>query len=122
MLFSFQHVIIIIILPEQMNRFQSEPHQLKTKYSYHLSILHLSVKIIRKGHSHVKSLLKCLSWKSDVFAPLLRYCARLPSDPFTHLAPKCKTVETQDGRFQSTLYLPINSPLRVPVKVKKIDF
>uniref|UniRef100_A0A8C4GY47 ribonuclease III n=1 Tax=Dicentrarchus labrax TaxID=13489 RepID=A0A8C4GY47_DICLA len=45
-----------------------------------------------------------------------RYCARLPSDPFTHLAPKCKTVETHDGRFQSTLYLPINSPLRVPVK------
>ncbi|XP_026211512.1 endoribonuclease Dicer isoform X2 [Anabas testudineus] len=45
-----------------------------------------------------------------------RYCARLPSDPFTHLAPKCKTVEIQMGRFQSTLYLPINSPLRVPVK------
>ncbi|XP_041827819.1 endoribonuclease Dicer [Melanotaenia boesemani] len=45
-----------------------------------------------------------------------RYCARLPSDPFTHLAPKCKTAETEDGRFQSTLYLPINSPLRVPVK------
>ncbi|XP_034050915.1 endoribonuclease Dicer [Thalassophryne amazonica] len=45
-----------------------------------------------------------------------RYCARLPSDPFTHLAPKCKTVELQDGLFQSTLYLPINSPLRVPVK------
>ncbi|KAK7904401.1 hypothetical protein WMY93_017008 [Mugilogobius chulae] len=45
-----------------------------------------------------------------------RYCARLPSDPFTHLAPKCKTVETKDGRFQSTLFLPINSPLRAPVK------
>uniref|UniRef100_A0A3P9IFI0 ribonuclease III n=1 Tax=Oryzias latipes TaxID=8090 RepID=A0A3P9IFI0_ORYLA len=45
-----------------------------------------------------------------------RYCARLPSDPFTHLAPKCKTVETGNGRFQSTLYLPINSPLRVPIK------
>ncbi|XP_028846066.1 endoribonuclease Dicer [Denticeps clupeoides] len=44
-----------------------------------------------------------------------RYCARLPSDPFTHLAPKCKTVELRDGRYQSTLYLPINSPLRVPV-------
>uniref|UniRef100_A0AAX7W5H5 ribonuclease III n=1 Tax=Astatotilapia calliptera TaxID=8154 RepID=A0AAX7W5H5_ASTCA len=43
-----------------------------------------------------------------------RYCARLPSDPFTHLAPKCKTVEMGDGCFQSTLYLPINSPLRVP--------
>lgn len=52
-----------------------------------------------------------------VFALILRYCARLPSDPFTHLAPKCKTAETRDGRFQSTLYLPINSPLRVPVKV-----
>ncbi|CAK6975072.1 endoribonuclease Dicer [Scomber scombrus] len=45
-----------------------------------------------------------------------RYCARLPSDPFTHLAPKCKTAETQEGRSQATLYLPINSPLRVPVK------
>ncbi|XP_055361401.1 endoribonuclease Dicer isoform X2 [Betta splendens] len=45
-----------------------------------------------------------------------RYCARLPSDPFTHLAPKCKTAEIQLGRFQSTLFLPINSPLRVPVK------
>ncbi|XP_072221007.1 endoribonuclease Dicer [Leuresthes tenuis] len=45
-----------------------------------------------------------------------RYCARLPSDPFTHLAPKCKTTEMADGRFQSTLYLPINSPLRAPVK------
>uniref|UniRef100_A0A8C7SV10 ribonuclease III n=1 Tax=Oncorhynchus mykiss TaxID=8022 RepID=A0A8C7SV10_ONCMY len=44
-----------------------------------------------------------------------RYCARLPSDPFTHLAPKCKTKELQDGRYKSTLYLPINSPLRVPV-------
>ncbi|XP_047466582.1 endoribonuclease Dicer [Mugil cephalus] len=45
-----------------------------------------------------------------------RYCARLPSDPFTHLAPKCKTLEIGDGCFQATLYLPINSPLRVPVK------
>ncbi|GCC37155.1 endoribonuclease Dicer isoform X1 [Chiloscyllium punctatum] len=44
-----------------------------------------------------------------------RYCARLPSDPFTHLAPKCKTQELSDCTFQSTLYLPINSPLRVPV-------
>ncbi|XP_028293380.1 endoribonuclease Dicer isoform X2 [Gouania willdenowi] len=49
-----------------------------------------------------------------------RYCARLPSDPFTHLAPKCRTVEIKDGRFQSTLYLPINSPLRVPVKGPKM--
>ncbi|KAJ7990868.1 hypothetical protein DPEC_G00291370 [Dallia pectoralis] len=44
-----------------------------------------------------------------------RYCARLPSDPFTHLAPKCKSKELNDGCYQSTLYLPINSPLRVPV-------
>uniref|UniRef100_A0A3P8WMV3 ribonuclease III n=1 Tax=Cynoglossus semilaevis TaxID=244447 RepID=A0A3P8WMV3_CYNSE len=46
-----------------------------------------------------------------------RYCARLPSDPFTHLAPKCRTMEMLDGFFQSTLYLPINSPLRIPIKV-----
>lgn len=26
-----------------------------------------------------------------------RYCARLPSDPFTHLAPKCRTQELPDG-------------------------
>lgn len=44
-----------------------------------------------------------------------RYCARLPSDPFTHLAPKCKTRELKTGGYQSTLFLPINSPLRVPV-------
>ncbi|XP_030637551.1 endoribonuclease Dicer isoform X1 [Chanos chanos] len=44
-----------------------------------------------------------------------RYCARLPSDPFTHLAPKCKTAELKTGSYQSTLFLPINSPLREPV-------
>lgn len=47
----------------------------------------------------------------------LRYCARLPSDPFTHLAPKCKTWELPDHTFYSTLYLPINSPLRASIVV-----
>ncbi|XP_076834628.1 endoribonuclease Dicer [Brachyhypopomus gauderio] len=44
-----------------------------------------------------------------------RYCARLPSDPFTHLAPKCKTVELKPAVYRSTLFLPINSPLREPI-------
>uniref|UniRef100_S4RXR2 ribonuclease III n=1 Tax=Petromyzon marinus TaxID=7757 RepID=S4RXR2_PETMA len=44
-----------------------------------------------------------------------RYCAKLPSDPFTHLAPKCKTLELLDGTFCSMLHLPINCPLRDPV-------
>uniref|UniRef100_A0AAR2JDF8 ribonuclease III n=1 Tax=Pygocentrus nattereri TaxID=42514 RepID=A0AAR2JDF8_PYGNA len=44
-----------------------------------------------------------------------RYCARLPSDPFTHLAPKCKTIELKTAVYQSTLFLPINSPLREPI-------
>ncbi|XP_034274302.2 LOW QUALITY PROTEIN: endoribonuclease Dicer [Pantherophis guttatus] len=44
-----------------------------------------------------------------------RYCARLPSDPFTHLAPKCKTRELLDNTFYATLYLPINSPLRASI-------
>lgn len=48
---------------------------------------------------------------------LYRYCARLPSDPFTHLAPKCKTTELKMGVYQSTLFLPINSPLREPITV-----
>lgn len=44
-----------------------------------------------------------------------RYCARLPSDPFTHLAPKCKTTELKTAVYQSKLFLPINSPLREPI-------
>lgn len=80
--------------------------------------------INRCGHAFFKiteNIRKCQAdvLISHLFLPLvLRYCARLPSDPFTHLAPKCKNMETKDGRFQSTLYLPINSPLRAPVKVR----
>nr|XP_006824151.1 PREDICTED: LOW QUALITY PROTEIN: endoribonuclease Dicer-like [Saccoglossus kowalevskii] len=52
--------------------------------------------------------------------PLInRYCAKLPSDAFTHLTPKCKTVQlpnTDPHMYQSILYLPINSPLRQPVQ------
>ncbi|XP_016046281.1 endoribonuclease Dicer isoform X1 [Erinaceus europaeus] len=44
-----------------------------------------------------------------------RYCARLPCDPFTHLAPKCRTRELPDGTFYSSLFLPINSPLRASI-------
>ncbi|XP_070576462.1 endoribonuclease Dicer-like [Ptychodera flava] len=52
--------------------------------------------------------------------PLInRYCAKLPSDAFTHLTPKCKTEQienTDSPLFKSTLYLPINSPLRQPIE------
>ncbi|XP_077992696.1 endoribonuclease Dicer-like [Glandiceps talaboti] len=51
--------------------------------------------------------------------PLInRYCAKLPSDAFTHLTPKCKTEPVDDSDpplYKSTLYLPINSPLRQPI-------
>ncbi|XP_071490727.1 endoribonuclease Dicer-like [Diadema antillarum] len=47
-----------------------------------------------------------------------RYCAKLPSDAFTHLTPSCKIAQ-REGKvtpeFQATLHLPINSPLREPV-------
>lgn len=66
--------------------------------------------------------ISCSAMLLELDVSLTRYCARLPSDPFTHLAPKCRTVELHDGRFQSTLFLPINSPLRVPVKVRKMGF
>ena len=50
-----------------------------------------------------------------------RYCAKLPSDAFTHLTPKCtveeKAEENGDLMYQATLQLPINSPLKQPIVV-----
>ncbi|GFO41768.1 endoribonuclease dicer [Plakobranchus ocellatus] len=40
-----------------------------------------------------------------------RYCARLPSDAFTHLTPHCR-LERRDGQYVAFLRLPINSPLK----------
>uniref|UniRef100_F6XSF3 ribonuclease III n=1 Tax=Ciona intestinalis TaxID=7719 RepID=F6XSF3_CIOIN len=49
-----------------------------------------------------------------------RYCNRLPSDPFTHLSPRCEVVEVlNDGdspMFMCILQLPINSHVREPVQ------
>ncbi|XP_033634026.1 endoribonuclease Dicer-like [Asterias rubens] len=50
-----------------------------------------------------------------------RYCSKLPSDTFTHLAPKCHTTVFQDvatgcSMYQSQIYLPINSPIRDPIQ------
>ncbi|XP_063958969.1 endoribonuclease Dicer-like [Lytechinus pictus] len=48
-----------------------------------------------------------------------RYCAKLPSDVFTHLTASCK-IEERKGEvspeFQATLQLPINSPIREPIR------
>lgn len=50
-----------------------------------------------------------------------RYCAKLPSDTFTHLAPKC-SIEVIEGdevgskMFRASLKLPINSPIKRVVK------
>ncbi|XP_064622182.1 endoribonuclease Dicer-like isoform X2 [Lineus longissimus] len=48
-----------------------------------------------------------------------RYCAKLPSDAFTHLTPKCTTREIDgakpEERYQATLQLPINSPIKCPI-------
>lgn len=62
-----------------------------------------------------------------------RYCNRLPSDPFTHLTPRCKVFELPSDSstglyeefpmsngcnvYQCTLQLPINSHIQKPVKV-----
>ncbi|XP_055995249.1 endoribonuclease Dicer-like isoform X2 [Ostrea edulis] len=48
-----------------------------------------------------------------------RYCAKLPSDAFTHLTPKCTMQETcsEEGKlYVATLSLPINSPYKHPVQ------
>ncbi|PIK55401.1 Dicer [Apostichopus japonicus] len=49
-----------------------------------------------------------------------RYCAKLPSDSFTHLTPTwqitCVNEDNgKEGRYLCTLHLPINSPLRDPI-------
>ena len=49
-----------------------------------------------------------------------RYCAKLPSDAFTHLSPKCTIKKIGDGEdavYLSTLQLPINSPVKQPIEV-----
>ena len=54
-----------------------------------------------------------------------RYCAKLPSDIFTKLVPRCDVEELGDGLFRASLVLPINSPVKetlygVPMKNKKL--
>ena len=49
-----------------------------------------------------------------------RYCAKLPSDAFTHLTPKCMIKEIKvDGhtKYEASLSLPINSPVKDIVTV-----
>ncbi|CAH1790780.1 unnamed protein product [Owenia fusiformis] len=48
-----------------------------------------------------------------------RYCAKLPSDAFTHLTPKCYVEEVEDRgtrKYIATLHLPINSPIKEAIK------
>lgn len=55
-----------------------------------------------------------------------RYCAKLPSDAFTHLTPACNITEVeQDGHlmYTASIQLPINSPVKeviqgVPMSTK----
>lgn len=47
-----------------------------------------------------------------------RYCAKLPSDTFTRLTPRWKVKEVSENgcvKFECTIHLPINSPLKKPV-------
>jgi len=50
-----------------------------------------------------------------------RYCSRLPSDPFTHLSPRCEVMKLPSYFNQQTMYkcilqLPINSRVRQPIE------
>lgn len=48
-----------------------------------------------------------------------RYCAKLPSDAFTYLTPKCSVEQTDFKNhlyYVATLKLPINSPVKKEVK------
>uniref|UniRef100_H2YYK2 ribonuclease III n=1 Tax=Ciona savignyi TaxID=51511 RepID=H2YYK2_CIOSA len=54
------------------------------------------------------------------YLPCCRYCNRLPSDPFTHLTPRCELMELpHDGdspMYTCVLQLPINSHVREPIQ------
>ena len=54
---------------------------------------------------------------------VFRYCAKLPSDTFTHLVPDWSIAEvtSRDGtevKYTCTLQLPINSPVKKPITVR----
>ena len=54
-----------------------------------------------------------------------RYCAKLPSDAFTYLTPKCAVEQTDFNNhlyYVASLKLPINSPVKKEVKVCRNDF
>jgi len=50
-----------------------------------------------------------------------RYCAKLPSDTFTHLTPKChiEEVAEDDTYYRAVIRLPINSPVKYPIVVSE---
>lgn len=54
----------------------------------------------------------------NAIALVNRYCAKLPSDAFTHLTPKCVLSNSQvngSTMYQAKLRLPINSPIKLQV-------
>ncbi|XP_060069957.1 endoribonuclease Dicer-like [Ylistrum balloti] len=56
---------------------------------------------------------------TSAIALVNRYCAKLPSDAFTHLTPKCTICSTQKGDqtvYSATLRLPINSPMKEEIQ------
>jgi endoribonuclease Dicer len=52
-----------------------------------------------------------------------RYCAKLPSDAFTHLTPMCRVCSASEDppQFVAYLRLPVNSPIKEELKVKKYE-
>ena len=75
------------------------------------------------GHWKGRSLVAFLPGKYTLIQSVIcRYCAKLPSDAFTHLTPKCmtRTYESPEtASYLSTLQLPINSPIKQPIQVRK---
>ena len=48
-----------------------------------------------------------------------RYCARLPCDALTTLVPSCEIKKLNPEQYQCILSLPVNSPARTTIIVKK---
>ncbi|XP_052768714.1 endoribonuclease Dicer-like [Mya arenaria] len=61
---------------------------------------------------------RCASMETAIML-VNRYCAKLPSDAFTHLTPSCRIRELQSGEktmYVASVRLPINSPVKMEIE------
>ncbi|KAH3846058.1 hypothetical protein DPMN_088351, partial [Dreissena polymorpha] len=123
---------LIFIEEEHSDAFESE---LKTYRDIEKVLAHRQCEVAEEGvevpsestqcDSHIKPFFpqtgdsKICASEDNAIMLVNRYCAKLPSDAFTHLTPRCNIHKVKEG--DSTLYvamlrLPINSPIKQEIQ------